>query len=383
MVDLTVRLELLMVSAQTTGLAENNTMTGLDPDYRHRTTLRFSWALLILFSIGAIGRLVVQHLPAALVWLGAVNVLVSLIVYLLIRSRRFPGAESTLVLVLCLFCTIPLYLGTGGVNSQYIYFMTLIPMMAALLGSVRLTWTVCIIQMLLLFLMFLFGEQIPDLTGYPYLEEKTRVRTVWLMLGVFIGSYFGVYFRKAYDEQSALLDKLAGIDHLTGLLNRRGLKSRLDEELQRSARSGSPLSVLMLDVDFFKQFNDKYGHAAGDECLIKVARCLRKQTRAEDIVSRYGGEEFLIVLINADVKETITVAEKLRHAITELSPVAGSAKISVTIGAASLPASEPLETLPHAEELIRQADEALYRGKEAGRNRVEVSQALSSASQRA
>lgn len=347
-------------------------MTGLDPDYRHRTTLRFSWALLILFSIGAVGRLFVQYLPDVMIWLGVVNVLVSLAIYLIIRSKRYPGAEPALVLFLCLFCTIPLYLSTGGVNSQYVYFMTLIPMMAALLGSVRLTWTVCVIQMLLIFLMNMFGDQIPDLTGFPFLEDKTRVRSVWLMLGVFIGSYFGVYFRKAYDEQSELLDKLAGIDHLTGLLNRRGLKTRLDEELQRSTRSGSPLSVLMLDVDFFKQFNDKYGHAAGDECLIKVARCLRKNTRAEDIVSRYGGEEFLIVLINADVQETMGVAEKLRQAINELDPVAGSAKISVTIGAASLPAADPLIRLPHAEELIRQADEALYRGKEGGRNRVEL-----------
>jgi diguanylate cyclase (GGDEF)-like protein len=347
-------------------------MTGLDPDYRHRTTLRFSWAMLILFSVGAVGRLFVQYLPDVLIWLGAVNVLVSLAIYLIIRSKRYLGAEPGLVLFLCLFCTIPLYLGTGGVNSQYVYFMTLIPMMAALLGSVRLTWTVCVIQMVLIFLMNMFGDLIPDLTGFPFLEDKTRVRSVWLMLGVFIGSYFGVYFRKAYDEQSELLDKLAGIDHLTGLLNRRGLKTRLDEELQRSTRSGSPLSVLMLDVDFFKQFNDKYGHAAGDECLIKVARCLRKHTRAEDIVSRYGGEEFLIVLINADVQETMGVAEKLRQAINELDPVAGSAKISVTIGAASLPAADPLITLPHAEELIRQADEALYRGKEGGRNRVEL-----------
>lgn len=347
-------------------------MTGLDPDYRHRMTLRFSEALLFLFSIGAVARLFVEHLPDVLVWLGIANVLVCITVFLVIRTSRFPGAEPAMVMSVCLFCSVPLYFGTGGVNSQYVYFMPLIPMMAALLGSVRLTWVVCLLQIVLIFLMNMFGDQIPDLTGFPFLEDKTRVRSVWLILSVLLGSYFGVYFRNAYDRQSELLDKLAGIDHLTGLLNRRGLKTRLDEELQRSSRSGNPLSVLMMDVDHFKQFNDKFGHAAGDECLSKVARCLRKLTRAEDIVSRYGGEEFLIVLINADVKETKMVAEKLRLAISELDPVAGGSKISVTIGAASMSVSNALGIIPRAEDLIRKADEALYRGKEAGRNCVEL-----------
>lgn len=346
-------------------------MSGLESDYRHRMTRTFSKALLVLFSVGAAARPFVDHLPPVLVWLGIANVLLCLAVYLVIRSGRFLNAEPVLVLAVSLFCTTPLYFGTGGVNSQYVYFMPLIPMIAALLGSVNLTWAACIVQGLLIFLMYTNGEQIPDLTEYPFLDDKTRVRSIWLILSVFLGGYFGVYFRKAYDEQSELLDKLAGIDHLTGLLNRRGLKTRLDEELQRSKRSGNPLSVLLLDVDYFKQFNDRYGHAAGDECLIKVARCLRKLTRAEDIVARYGGEEFLIVLINADVQEARTVAEKLRLAISELQPVTGGEKISVTIGTASMQASDPLVTLPSAEELIRRADEALYRGKEAGRNRVE------------
>lgn len=350
-------------------------MTGLDPDYRHRTTLRFSRALMIIVILGSIGRMFIVHLPEFIVWLGIVNVAASAAVFLAIRSRLFPRIESSLVVGLCFFYVYPLFFTTGGVNSQYVFFMTLIPMVAALVGNVRMTWTVCVLQVVMVLVMFLLADQIPDLTGYPFVEEKTRVRSVWLVLGIILASYFGVYFRKAYDEQSDLLDKLASIDHLTGLLNRRGLKARLDEELQRSARSGQPLSVLMMDVDFFKQFNDQHGHSAGDDCLIKVARCVRKHTRAEDIVSRYGGEEFLIVLINADAKETLTVAEKLREAIAELDPLACGEHISVTIGAASTSslnfAAEQMHgKLPTGEDLIREADVALYRGKEAGRNRV-------------
>ncbi|MDO8909424.1 MAG: GGDEF domain-containing protein [Pseudohongiella sp.] len=346
-------------------------MTGLDLDYRHRTTLRFSRALMIIMVVGSIGRTFIAYLPDFVVWLGFFNVALAVVAYLVIRSKRLLHYESQIVVALCFIYVYPLFFTTGGVNSQYVYFMTLIPMVAALVGSVRMTWTVCVIQLLLIVLLFMLGDSIPDLTGYPFIEEKTRVRSVWLMVGVIIASYFGVYFRTAYDEQSVMLDNLASVDYLTGLLNRRALKARLDNELQRSARSAQPLSVLMMDVDFFKQFNDQHGHAAGDDCLIKVARCLRKHTRAEDIVSRYGGEEFLIVLINADVKETLTVAEKLRQAIADLDPLACGDNISVTIGAASMAPATSLDQLPEAEDLIREADEALYRGKEAGRNRVE------------
>lgn len=351
-------------------------MTGLDPDYRHRTTLKFSRALMVIVIIGSVGRTFVTHLPDFIVWMGFVNAAIATLVYLIIRNRLVPRIESALVVALSFFYVYPLFFTTGGVNSQYIFFMTLIPIVTALVGSVRMTWTVCAVQIVIVLLMFLWAEQIPDLTGYPFIEDKTRVRSVWLIVGIIVASYFGVYFRTAYDAQSELLDKLASIDHLTGLLNRRGLKSRLDEELQRSARSGQPLSVLMMDVDFFKQFNDQHGHSAGDDCLIKVARCIRKHTRAEDIVSRYGGEEFLIVLINADANETLTVAEKLRQAIAELDPMTSGEHISVTIGAASTTSSnfapEDMHgSLPAAEDLIREADVALYRGKEAGRNRVE------------
>jgi diguanylate cyclase (GGDEF)-like protein len=346
-------------------------MTGLDPDYRHRTTLKFSRALMIIMVLGSIGRMFVVHLPEFIIWLGFVNVALAAIVYLLIRSKRLLRYEPLMAVGLCCIYVYPLFFTTGGVNSQYVFFMTLIPMVAALVGSVRMTWTVCAIQMLLVLVLFMLGDRIPDLTGYPFIEEKTRVRSVWLIVGIIVASYFGVYFRKAYDDQSALLDKLASIDPLTGLLNRRGLNVRLDEELRRSTRSGQPLSVLMMDVDYFKQFNDQHGHTAGDDCLVKLAHCLRKHTRAEDIVSRYGGEEFLIVLTNADISRAKTVAEKLRKAIASINSLEDGAHVSVTIGAASTVPASALDQPLGAEDLIRNADSALYRGKEAGRNRVE------------
>lgn len=349
-------------------------MSALDKEYRHRITLRLIRAMVVLMIIGTFARFfLMSYMTNWIAWLGVANVALASLVYLIIRGNYLPRLEAELVVGFCLFVVIPLFVSTGGVNSQYIYLMPLVPMLAALLGGVVLTCAIAVILVLTVILMFVFAEQVPDLTGYPFVADKTRVRAVWLVFSVLVASGFGVYFRRSHDEQAQLLDRLAAIDHLTGLLNRRGLESRLEEELQRAARSGQALSVLMIDVDYFKQFNDQHGHSAGDNCLIQVARCLRKHTRAEDVVSRYGGEEFLVVLTNADTREAATVAEKLREAITEIDPMGCGNTISVTIGAASMAAGTVLKKLPAPEDLIRRADEALYRGKEAGRNRVESS----------
>lgn len=346
-------------------------MNALDTEYRHQLRLKFIRLMIAVTIVGTLARFfLINYLPDFLAWLGLVNIALSITVYGVIRGNYLPRFEAELGVGLCVIIIAPLVLFTGGINSQYIYLVPLAPMMAALLGSVTLNWIMAAFLVVCTVGLYFTADFWPDLTGYVFSQEKTRVRSVWLVVSIIIAGGFGMYFRRSYDDQSELLDRLAAVDHLTGLLNRRGLEVRLQEELQRAARSGQPLSVLMIDVDFFKQFNDRHGHAAGDDCLIKVARCLRSQTRAEDINSRYGGEEFLIVLSNTNVCEATIVAEKLRAAITEINPLPDGSGISVTIGIASLAQSNNKEKSPAAEELIRWADSALYRGKEAGRNRV-------------
>lgn len=346
-------------------------MNALDTEYRHQLRLKFIRLMIAVTIVGTLARFfLINYLPDFLAWLGLVNIALSITVYGVIRGNYLPRFEAELGVGLCVIIIAPLVLFTGGINSQYIYLVPLAPMMAALLGSVTLNWIMAAFLVVCTVGLYFTADFWPDLTGYVFSQEKTRVRSVWLVVSIIIAGGFGMYFRRSYDDQSELLDRLAAVDHLTGLLNRRGLEVRLQEELQRAARSGQPLSVLMIDVDFFKQFNDRHGHAAGDDCLIKVARCLRSQTRAEDINSRYGGEEFLIVLSNTNVCEATIVAEKLRAAITKINPLPDGSGISVTIGIASLAQSNNKEKSPAAEELIRWADSALYRGKEAGRNRV-------------
>jgi len=346
-------------------------MTALDKDYHHRLRLKFSSGLAIVNVFGTMARFsIMNYLPPYIAWLGVLNIFVATSVWLIIRGNYLPRIEAVLNMAVCLIVVMPLILTTGGVNSQYIYMLPLAPALAALLGSVRLTGVVAALLIVAAIGMYMTADIWPDLTGYIFFEEKTRVRTIWLVVAIVLASGFGVYFRRSYDAQSELLDRLAAIDHMTGLLNRRGLEGRLQEELQRCIRSGQPLSVLMIDVDFFKRFNDLCGHEAGDTCLIELAHCLRKHTRVEDVISRYGGEEFLVVLGNTSAEDAAIVAEKLRAAVAEMDPLRDGTSITVTIGVSSMPAGVTQDNHPAAEELIRQADSALYKGKHAGRNQV-------------
>ncbi|HSQ42862.1 MAG TPA: diguanylate cyclase [Fibrobacteraceae bacterium] len=159
------------------------------------------------------------------------------------------------------------------------------------------------------------------------------------------------------------LERWATTDKLTELANRRQLEQRGESETARSSRYGTPLSLLLLDLDFFKQINDREGHHMGDQVLIEVAKVLRRHVRAMDIPGRWGGEEFLVLLPNTAGEQALQVAEKLRKAIAEhrypsVNPV------SASIGVANLQAGESLEAL------LGRADSALYDAKEGGRNQV-------------
>lgn len=164
------------------------------------------------------------------------------------------------------------------------------------------------------------------------------------------------------------LQKLAALDPLTGVLNRRFGLVRLREEYSRAVRRGTPLGILMIDIDHFKQVNDTYGHMAGDRVLRNVTAQIRQGMREGDILLRYGGEEFLVILPGASKEDVFVVAERVRHAARDQKTHYGDAQISVTIssGVDSMPES----TVNGELELINNADEALYRAKRAGRDKV-------------
>ena len=164
-------------------------------------------------------------------------------------------------------------------------------------------------------------------------------------------------------ESQAELERLSVTDALTGLYNRRHLMGTLVSEVQRSRRLRRPFSVLLADVDHFKQYNDTYGHPAGDAALARIADILRKTTRGVDCVARYGGEEFLVMLLETTVGTAMTVADRIRARVA-LEEFAGG-RITVSIGVAECPTHGDTP-----ESLIESADAALYEAKDGGRDRV-------------
>lgn len=166
------------------------------------------------------------------------------------------------------------------------------------------------------------------------------------------------------------ITELAALDDLTLILNRRFGLRRLKEEFSRSTRHGIPMSVVMLDIDHFKNFNDTYGHNAGDAVLKMVSAKISESLRAEDMVCRYGGEEFLIMVSGAGMNDAALIAERIRRVIETNEVQWGENRLSVTISAGL--ATYPVVKVSVCEELITFADQALYAAKKSGRNQVMI-----------
>jgi len=175
----------------------------------------------------------------------------------------------------------------------------------------------------------------------------------------------------SYIWQRKQLEQDAFIDGLTGIPNRRRFDQTLDIEWRRAKRHGTPLSLAMVDVDYFKQYNDTYGHGAGDEALRQIAKAmLQVISRSSELVARYGGEEFVILLPEIEQEEAVQIAEQLRHAVEMLrlrhEKSNAAPFVTISVGGVSLmpPANAAVA------ELLLLADNRLYLAKQAGRNQV-------------
>jgi diguanylate cyclase (GGDEF)-like protein/PAS domain S-box-containing protein len=232
----------------------------------------------------------------------------------------------------------------------------------------------------------LIGGEVEE-ARISYRTRHSDKREIWLDAAVHLTRHLVtgevdsiVAIARDVTEQKRLEDQLAALatsDSLTGIANRRRFDERLREEWARARRDGTPLSLLLIDVDHFKEYNDRYGHPAGDRCLSWIAAVLAELARRpSDLAARYGGEEFAMILANTDAAGCEHVSRQIREALRGLELAhAGnppSERVTVSLGGATL---RPVATRGRSEpgQLIESADRALYAAKHGGRDRLVMS----------
>jgi len=234
-----------------------------------------------------------------------------------------------------------------------------------------ITWTLTMIG---LAPIFLFTSTPIGLPVATQIERVAAMLSYVLTIGqcAFVGLYGSTMRKMLYDRSSELkaaykrIEELAELDELTGSSNRRSIMRVLEEEIARAARSGSPCSIALIDLDWFKRINDAYGHPTGDEVLRTFSITMFANIRAVDRFGRYGGEEFLLVLPDMDGNGAVRALDRLRAIIADLDWSAFSPGMAVTIsaGVATLKPNETSDTF------LARADSALYAAKAQGRNRI-------------
>ena len=222
--------------------------------------------------------------------------------------------------------------------------------------------------------LFLFTDKPISMPHGSYLERLATMLAVVMSIGrcMFLGIFSSSLKQSLYQSGLKLkeaykrIEELAELDELTGSYNRRCIMRMLDEEIARAARSGTPCSIALIDLDWFKRINDAFGHPTGDEVLRTFAITMFANIRANDRFGRYGGEEFLLVLPDMDTSGAVRALDRLRAIISDLDWSAFSPSMQVTIsaGVATLKQNETPDTF------LARADSALYAAKARGRNRI-------------
>jgi diguanylate cyclase (GGDEF)-like protein len=351
------------------GQANNDKESSLTPSVaRHSFTLLLSSGCLLAgVTHMAFGVLFYQTGVMPMAKVNIASVLIYVLSALLLRRDRV-GTAMLLMIAEVAAHAILAVIAVGWESGFHYYLLITIPVfLANQINKWPLKITVAtVIGGAYVVLDWYWHRAVPayvmDVNTLAYLHRFNLVTTIAILSG------FTVLYVHLITQAEERLHELATTDSLTGLMNRRSLLATLEHEQARRQRKPHPVSIMLVDIDFFKKLNDTYGHSMGDWALQAVAEVLRKGVRDMDFVARWGGEEFLIILPFADMAVALPVAERLRQGIAELRfPSRGhELRITATLGLAELGTEEA------ADAAIQRADAALYKGKHAGRNRVVV-----------
>ena len=259
----------------------------------------------------------------------------------------------------------------GGAESPILMTLIIAPITAMfLLGRLAgIVFSVAVLVSILIFVLLdTSGHVFPDMLMEG--QSLLIVRNTLIVFVMAVSSWVSWLYARSNDGLTSKLLDQTRRDHLTNVPNRRAFDFAIEKEIRLAKRQSYHLSLFMVDIDNFKNFNDVYGHNEGDRCLIRVANiiqsCLR---RPGDMVARYGGEEFAVILPDTALSQAQQLAETMRHAVLGLNTThedSSRGVVTITLGISDM----SLDVEMSAKELTRRADEALYAGKAAGRNQV-------------
>ncbi len=336
------------------------------------TALYYHFAKGRSFAISALRWSVADSLGMVL-WVPLILVLFSRETYGLFRRRSLFSTLGFLIAIALLSWLV-------FRQSQFAVAFVLMPMLLLVALRMRFSGSVLAVNVLTVIATSLTLQGYGQFASIQVSEQTYQVLVLQVYLLLAMLTSFPISLVLLEREEYALklqsayqqMEVLATQDSLTGLFNRRHFDSTLEQEWRRAKRERQPIAVLMADVDYFKKFNDRYGHLAGDDTLRAIAELIRSvPERSGDLVARYGGEEFVILLPGIDLQQSVQVADAIRLRVVEYNFAhEGSPfeRVTVSIGCCSVVPSEGL--LPSL--VVQGSDQALYEAKRKGRNRVEM-----------
>ncbi|BAL93629.1 GGDEF domain-containing protein [Rubrivivax gelatinosus] len=356
-----------------------NLLLGRDPDQRLHTLLTLvGWTTCVLMSVAHYAEAVLGLADEANTsWLAVFSTIGALLFYLLMRSGVAPQwvTHARLSWVQASWATVAIcwaYALSGPARGAAVLLLVLLPLFGMFSLTPRQTWRMAVAAYLAVALVMAWKAQVEPERYDPRIELLHLVFAgIVLSVSSVLATLIGRLKRQSEQERSKLacalerIEALATHDELTGLTNRRAA----GERLRRAAREpGASMCVAMIDLDRFKQVNDSRGHAVGDEVLRHFARVARQTVRAEDMLARWGGEEFLLLMPATTPEQALTVLARLRERLRAAPLACAGAGYTVTFSAGVAPCGGAGEA--DLDAAIARADDAMYRAKREGRDRT-------------
>ena len=301
-----------------------------------------------------------------LAWVNVVSVAMYVVAYRALGKKRNSLAITLIWAEVILHAALGIIL-IGWDSGFHYYLLVFIP---ALFVSMRLKGAILALVALwgyhvgLYILMWVIEPMQPIEPGALLAVYLFNLTVVFSMF-----SYLSFFYLSMVTSANRKLQKLATTDPLTRLFNRRHMTHMARKEMSKYERSGHPVSFIILDIDHFKMINDQYGHEAGDYVLQEVARVIQEHVRTQDLIARWGGEEFLVILPDTTLQDAQAGAERIRRGLLAHEWLTPDGKIIELTISAGVSEYRPDDDFNSA---INRADHALYRGKDGGRNRVEL-----------